>query len=1235
MIPITPGSARMAITASLAGIALTMAAYGQSDPFTVDFEGVPTAGTAPLVVEFANLSEGDFHSYQWDFGDGTTSDDVATSHTYMDAGSYTVSLSALGPSRRQTRIREDYINVFDQVFAEFSHSPTSGTLPLDVTFVNESSGTFDTLLWNFGDGTTSGEDSPTHTYTEPGAYDVSLTATGNGGLGMRTVGDAVLVFSPVVAGFTADTTEGSRFLTVAFTNTSTGDFTGSEWTFGDGTASGETNPVHTYEGPGTYTVSLTVSGPGGEDSVTEEGYITVHPNRPPVAVIADGWRPWELEVAPRGNVVFTVSDSHDPDGDPLFFSWRESPGNPVKGLIPPESEHLDRIAITPPRVGRYEFDLVVSDGELTSEPVHINFWHYGLEGSVYNGSAGYGQPLPGTMMDFYRNEADAEQERRIAYSTVTDSHARYALEFLPDDFDDPKVRLRHQRLGSTDVLIIWTGTQRHDISLYFTPIEPFTGFVRDRQTGELLHGVNFQLFAAASGVGHSSSHADGAFYFSSIQARPHLMQARRTGYRPSVRQVQPMVGWTQKHYTLEQGGETGSFSGRIALQGTTLPVSGAEIRLGTVDGGTEVGPDGSYEIDNLPVGEYVVFVYHNGKNFRHASTLQIHPGKNELDLEVRQDDIPPVLYGFVLDETDERPVAGAVVIARTPDGAMGRHTVADMTGYYMLRGLPAGAKTLEVHAEGYTTTRVATGLYDTQFDFFLERDDDWEEQPRDFRTYPVAELTASLTELPTMTHPVVLNAGPRRPGRLYSWRESASNPATGLVPEGDSILNRLSITFPKPGIYHFGARIMEGGLASRNTAMVTVLVPGLMGTVSQSPSDGSHPIAGVEVRAYETLQAARDWTGGHLASVVSAGDGSYAITDLPAGHYWIAARDPEGVYNDYGPIGRNLEYGAHLADAEINMTRPTFRLEGNIHSNGEGSPTIERAHVIVFPGIRTDIFNTNTDANGRYMLPEFPGGGVDVMLVADGYVTRFEHVTIDEDSELTFFLDEATEGPATLEGRVTATFDGVALPIAHAHVRLGGTTLSTHTDRNGVYRFHDIPTGTYAGAIEREGFLPLRMDRDGLFELTPGVNTRDYTLELRGTPPVLFGEIRDPETGDPVEGARLRVLPLLEQLEAPVDSGGVLTDGTGYFALKGVPHGLRKVEVTLPGAKPFTMGLSVTGSARLSPLDLDFDNPPPPASAAQIISRLLSGQWEEGIDYDVNEDGAIDAGDVIRALGEE
>ena len=107
-------------------------------------------------------------------------------------------------------------------------------------------------------------------------------AIGPGGTNALTRTSYILVaYPPPVAGFTAEPTNGTAPLSVAFTNFSTG-ATNYSWAFGDGNTSTLTNAANTYTNPGTYSVILTAIGPGGTDTLTQTNCILVaYP--PPVA----------------------------------------------------------------------------------------------------------------------------------------------------------------------------------------------------------------------------------------------------------------------------------------------------------------------------------------------------------------------------------------------------------------------------------------------------------------------------------------------------------------------------------------------------------------------------------------------------------------------------------------------------------------------------------------------------------------------------------------------------------------------------------------------------------------------------------------------------------------------------------------------------------------------------------------------------------------------------------------
>jgi PKD repeat protein len=160
-----------------------------------NFSASPTEGDAPLIVNFTNLSTGDFDTCSWDFGDGGTSSDCNDpEHTYWAAGTYSVSLTVSGDGGEDTETKTNYITVYEGVHADFSASPTSGIAPLAVSFTNLSSGDFTTCGWDFGDGGTSSDCSePVHIFHTAGTYTVSLTVSGDGGEDTETKTDYINV----------------------------------------------------------------------------------------------------------------------------------------------------------------------------------------------------------------------------------------------------------------------------------------------------------------------------------------------------------------------------------------------------------------------------------------------------------------------------------------------------------------------------------------------------------------------------------------------------------------------------------------------------------------------------------------------------------------------------------------------------------------------------------------------------------------------------------------------------------------------------------------------------------------------------------------------------------------------------------------------------------------------------------------------------------------------------------
>lgn len=282
-----------------------------------DFIGDPTSGTAPLNVTFTDLTP-DANlalSNTWDFGDGESSQNsdqpfpTTLSHEYTSPGSYNVTLTyyvtgmarplvatanniirpnSVWYSDNYATTKTFYINVNSSQppVADFSANVTTGKEPLTVSFNDTSTGFPTSWNWTFGDSGTSSDQNPIHTYQNAGNYTVSLTVANSDGTNATTKVDyiTVLLRNPPVANFTANVTTGTAPLAVAFTDNSTNNPTGWNWTFGDGDSSDQQNPAYIYSEPGNYSVNLQVTNVDGTDSLLKTDYIIVYLTSPIVTL---------------------------------------------------------------------------------------------------------------------------------------------------------------------------------------------------------------------------------------------------------------------------------------------------------------------------------------------------------------------------------------------------------------------------------------------------------------------------------------------------------------------------------------------------------------------------------------------------------------------------------------------------------------------------------------------------------------------------------------------------------------------------------------------------------------------------------------------------------------------------------------------------------------------------------------------------------------------------------------
>jgi gliding motility-associated-like protein len=224
---------------------------------------IPATVCLGVPLTIANTSVPVATTSFWDFGDATTSTQTSPTKTYTAVGTY------------QIRLRNNYGTCADSATKQITVLPlptpnfsapdvTDCKVPFTVNFADASTGATG-WRWEFGDGGTSTQQNPSHTYTTLGTYTIKLVATGANGCSdslIRT--QYVRIQAPTVA-INNLPREGCVPYTINPTpNVSAPDGIATyRWDFGDGNTSNAANPSHTYPIQGTYTVKLIVTTNGG------------------------------------------------------------------------------------------------------------------------------------------------------------------------------------------------------------------------------------------------------------------------------------------------------------------------------------------------------------------------------------------------------------------------------------------------------------------------------------------------------------------------------------------------------------------------------------------------------------------------------------------------------------------------------------------------------------------------------------------------------------------------------------------------------------------------------------------------------------------------------------------------------------------------------------------------------------------------------------------------------------
>lgn len=335
---------------------------------TVDSDREPTAQldcTESLLVAGETVTcdasgssdDGQITSYQWQFIE-TTDDGSTTStrtvhrgtgaserFTYDSPGVYAVEATVVD-EQGNTDTTQQAITVepaADAPDAGLSCTPTEAEVGESITCSAATSTDDDFLTdyaWNFDDGATATGKTHTHTYTQPGVYQVNLTVRDTSGLtdtatqvvsvGRPQAPNAVMACSPTT------TPVGERVTCTATTSNDDAAITAYEWDFGDDSGGRGMSEVHTYDDPGVYPITLTVTDVDGRTDTTRTT-IAVTTDLVPSADFS--YRP--KPPSPGTSLRFNASDSSDGESAITRYEWDFNGDGAVDATGPRVSRAFD------------------------------------------------------------------------------------------------------------------------------------------------------------------------------------------------------------------------------------------------------------------------------------------------------------------------------------------------------------------------------------------------------------------------------------------------------------------------------------------------------------------------------------------------------------------------------------------------------------------------------------------------------------------------------------------------------------------------------------------------------------------------------------------------------------------------------------------------------------------------------------------------------------------------------
>lgn len=604
--------------------------------------------------------------------------------------------------------------------------------------------------------------------------------------------------------------------------------------------------------------------------------------------------------------------------------------------------------------------------------------------------------------------------------------------------------------------------------------------------------------------------------------------------------------------------DSGRITGGVSDAETELPLSNVEVSLYDMSFTELMGmvttPDSGYfEFDGLLAGEYNLRFFLDGYDLQeHSASLSTGDVLN-LDIALDPTTVDGSAQVTVVDSVTEESIGGAeVFLVSDASGDLFSPTLSDL-GIYVFEALPPGAYGLTVTADGYV------------------------EQSMDF------EIVSGETSLQYVALEPVTVTGT---GTVFvTVKDSATN---ALLSDADVLFYSAGSTVPIMPTEFDGDRFVFTELAE-GVYTLSVSMDGYerKNQTLNIPSDASISIDLYLDEAIEenTLVVSVQDSVSALSlesATVAVYDSDDLIRTLQTGRNGRAFFEalPLGMYNirvfldGYIEVNRplDLEAGEPL---QVDISLEPAVENGSILVMVNDAETLEPLeNVNVFIG--DDALSGETGTDGRFTEPELDPGFYVVNVLLDGYLPPSPvdvEVIAGRETEVSFSL-EKENAKGTVRGGV---FDESLTPLSSAIVvlkQIDGSQKQVLTSDEGMFRFNDVDSGEVEIQAIFSGYLAQKKN----VEVEAGGDVIvDFILQKEIRQGAIMGRVLDKESGDPVEGALVRIV------------GGDIsttTSRSGDYIVREIPSGDVTLTVSKSGYETLTRIVALTAD---SVLEIDFD----------------------------------------------